>query len=157
MSYLPTDPNNQPSLSGMPSQGNAYPPSGAALMHARLPASSQAIWSMVLGIVAIVAGFLIDFMVLFIPDSPLHLYNAPAVFWSYTMVELIAVAVPLAISIVTIVLSHITLAQVRRGLAVGKRYAIAGLVLGYVNIALPVALLILDVTLFIVICSSTTC
>jgi hypothetical protein len=131
-----------------------YPPYGAALVRADLPASPLAIWSMMLGIVGLVAGCLIYYLLVFVPGNPISTAShVPVLLGFITFPAAIAIAVPWSISIVAIVLGHITLTQVRRGLAGGRGFAIWGLVMGYVNIILPVAGLVLEITLFITICT----
>src|SRR5579884_1959491 len=149
MSYPPTDPINQPPPFSAP-----HPSSGVAPLRQPdydslrypSPAFLRAFESMIAGLVGLVAGILVYYILVFVPGNPISTAShTPVLFGFITLPAIIAIAVPWAISIVAIVLGHISLAQGRRGMADGRAYAIVGLVLGYGNIILPVAGLALDV------------
>src|SRR5579884_411079 len=151
--------SGMPPSSEMPPQGGAFPPPYQPFyptypqlpysmmpVRAQLPTLPRAVWSMVLGIAGIVGGFLIGFIAVLIPSTTFtSISGTSGIFGYFTIVTVIEGVVPLAISIVAVVLGHSSLTQIRRGLAGGQGYAIAGLVLGYVGIGLRVAGILLDV------------
>jgi hypothetical protein len=154
-----------PPQQGMPPPGSVYPPYQPLYpypiyapmpMRPQLPASSRAIWSMVLGIVGIVIGFFIGFIFLLLPGATLTSSGSSSIFEYVTVADVVSIAVPLAISVVAVVLGHTSLAQIRQGMVGGQGYAIAGLVLGYVGIGFRVLGIVVDIVLFTFVYSHLT-
>ena len=165
---IPSSDGAPPPQPGVPPQGSVYPPPNQPYypypvyapapygipMRPQLPASPRAIWSMVLGIIGLISGFFIGYLSLLIPAGAFRFLPFTSSFETYSIVSVTSTVIPLAVSIVAVVLGHTSLTQIRRGMAGGQGYAITGIVLGYVSIGLRVLEIAIDVLLFTVLLHS---
>ena len=76
-------------------------------------------------------------------------YGAPAAEQKYNVLAIVSLVSAFFVSLVAIITGHIALSQIKRTGEKGRGLAIAGLVIGYVSIALSIIALIIFIPLFL--------